>query len=166
MCRYVLEYASDSRPTAAPPWRLNDGDPRGYGFGYLRADATDANVPERPSIAYSGPDGFPANALAFQCSEFRDPQGADSCAAVQWRLGQIAAPGVAGWSAGQPRRYEIESLWTSPEVTPYNNTVRIPAKLARPGCSFRARVRMKDVTGRWSRWSQPVAFVAGSEIPL
>ncbi|MDB6173850.1 MAG: hypothetical protein JWL59_3161 [Chthoniobacteraceae bacterium] len=164
MCRYVLEYASDSRPATAPPWKLNDGDPRGYGFGYLRADAADPNIPERPTLSYSGPAGFPANALGFHCSEFHDPQGADSCGAVQWRLGQIASPGVAGWTAGQPRRYEIEPLWTSPEIAPYANTIRIPAKLAKPGLTYRVRVRMKDVTGRWSRWSEPVTFAAGAPL--
>jgi catechol 2,3-dioxygenase-like lactoylglutathione lyase family enzyme len=163
MCRFVLEYASNSRPPNEP-WKLNDGDPRGYGFGYLNDDANDPQAPARPAISYAGARGFAANALAFQTSLFQDPQGPATFAALQWRLGQIAGPGIAGWSPGQPRRYEIEPLWTSPEITVFNNRVQIPGHLPRAGLTYRARIRMKDATGRWSRWSEAITFVAGPPV--
>lgn len=165
MCRYVLDYASNSRPENAP-WKLNDGNPRGYGYGYLRSDAQDPEQPARPTISYTGPEGFPANALVFQCSGFKDPQGDDTFGAVQWRIGQIAAPGIQGWAPGQPWRYEIEPVWTSPEITPFSNEIRIPGDVLRKGMTYRARVRMRDSTGRWSRWSEAITFVAGSPSPL
>ncbi|RYD84136.1 MAG: hypothetical protein EOP84_06340 [Verrucomicrobiaceae bacterium] len=165
MCRFVLEYASNARPADAG-WKLNDGEPRGYGYGYLRAEAEDPEVPARPTITYAGAPGFPANALKFQCSAFDDPQGANTFASLQWRIGEIAAPGVAGWSAGKPRRYEIEPLWTSPEITSFSNTIQIPGHLPNRGTTYRVRIRMKDSSGRWSRWSEAVTFVAGSPVSL
>ncbi len=163
MCRYVLEYASNARPVNSP-WKLNDGDPRGYGYGYLADDANDPKAPARPTIAYAGTPGFPANALAFQISAIQDPKGAAPYAAVQWRLGQIAAPDVTGWALGQPWIYEIEPLWTFAEIAPFSPRMEVPGHLPRPGSTYRARVRMKDASGRWSRWSEPVSFVAGPPV--
>jgi hypothetical protein len=160
MSRYVLEYASDARPPNTP-WKLNDSDPRGYGYGYLRDDANDPKAPARPTITYVGAPAFACNALAFQTSAFQGQQG---FAAVQWRIGQIAAPGVTGWVAGQPWRYEIEPLWTSAELTTFAPRVQIPGHLPRPGLTYRARVRVKDATGRWSRWSEAVTFVSGPPV--
>jgi hypothetical protein len=97
MSHYVLEYLTNARP-ADKPWKLNDGDPRGYGYGYLQSDAQDELVPARPALTYTGAPGFPANALKFKCSAFSDPQGADTFASMQIRLGRIAAPGAKGWS--------------------------------------------------------------------
>ena len=37
----------------------------------------------------------------------------------------------------------------------------VPAAALRVGAVHRARVRMMDNTGRWSRWSAPLEFVAG-----
>jgi hypothetical protein len=161
MCRYVLDYVTNTRP-ATTPWKFSDGDSRGYGYGYLRAEAEDPDIPARPSISYTGAPGFPANALSFQCSSFDDPQGTNTFAAVQWRLGEIAAPGISGWSSDKPWRYEIEPLWTSPEVTDLSNTIRIPSDFPSAGKTYRARVRVKDNTGRWSHWSEPITFVAES----
>jgi hypothetical protein len=77
---------------------------------------------------------------------------------MQWRLGEIAAPGFPGYQPGKPRRYEIESAWTSAEIATFTAGIHLPANSARPGATYRARVRMKDTEGRWSRWSDPVQF--------
>jgi hypothetical protein len=37
----------------------------------------------------------------------------------------------------------------------------VPSSALKIGRTYRARVRMKDTTGRWSHWSAPVEFVAG-----
>jgi len=40
----------------------------------------------------------------------------------------------------------------------------IPRGIAEPGHTYRVRVRMKDQTGRWSHWSDPVEFIAGEQL--
>jgi hypothetical protein len=59
-------------------------------------------------------------------------------------------------------RYEIDAVWESAEITSFNNTVTIPASSVESGATYRVRCRMKDKTGRWSHWSAPVEFVAGT----
>jgi hypothetical protein len=65
-----------------------------------------------------------------------------------------AYPAVKGW-------YEIDPVWESAEITSFNSGVTIPASAVEPGAAYRVRCRMKDKTGRWSHWSDPVQFVAG-----
>jgi hypothetical protein len=65
----------------------------------------------------------------------------------------------------EPGKYEIESLWESEEITdPQATSVTIPASVVSPGRTYRVRCRMKDNTGRWSHWSQPLQFVAGEAV--
>ena len=66
----------------------------------------------------------------------------------------------------QARRghYEIDAIWESGEITDFNDAIRIPATTLRPGRTYRVRSRMKDNTGRWSHWSDPVQFVAGEPL--
>ncbi len=155
--KFITDYCSDTRPGSK--WQHDDGDPRGYGFGYLRDEGKDADAPLRPMIMSNGSAGFPINDLLFQCSAYTSPKGADSFAALQWRIGQIAAPAIPGYVAGQPWKYEIEEVWTSPELAEFHNRVQIPASAVHVGATYRARVRMKDTEGRWSRWSEAVEFV-------
>ncbi len=63
-----------------------------------------------------------------------------------------------------PGKYEIEAVWQSDEIKPFNSRITIPATAVRPWRTYRVRCRMKDNTGRWSRWSQPVEFVAGEPV--
>jgi len=53
-----------------------------------------------------------------------------------------------------------DNMFGSGELTNYAANITIPAKAVTGGHTYRARVRMKDVTGRWSHWSAPVQFVA------
>lgn len=159
--KYLLDYMTNTYPGPAA-WAVNNGNQLGYGYEYLKQEANDAAIPERPTITYVGDTGYPANALRFESSPFADPQGNESFAALQWRLGEIAAPGVAGYTAGTPRIYEVEESWTSPELTTFASTIALPTTAARPGHTYRARVRHKDATGRWSRWSEPVPFTASA----
>jgi hypothetical protein len=64
----------------------------------------------------------------------------------------------------QPGKYEIDAAWQSQEITSFNSTVTTPASAVRPGRTYRVRCRMKDNTGRWSHWSNPVQFVAGEPL--
>ncbi len=159
VCNFLIGYATDTDPNS---FAVGDGDQRGYGYNYLRFEAADGAEPNRPTLTFVGSGGFPANDLRFQSSAFSDPQGGGTFGAMQWRIGEIASPGVAGYTTGDPFTYEISDVWTSGEITPFNNQVRVPTSAARPGHTYRVRVRMKDNTGRWSRWSPAVQFTAGT----
>ena len=157
--KYLLDYTTDSDPNSFAP---GDGDQRGYGFNFLELEATDGAIPEQPTITYSGETNFPVNGLRFRNSSFADAQGANTFGAMQWRLAEIYNPGLSNYVAGEPRKYEIEASWESGELTTFANEIAIPVTIARAGATYRARVRLKDNTGRWSHWSRPVQFVAGA----
>lgn len=120
--------------------------------------------PDQPSVTYSGTAGYPVNDLRFHSGSYRDPQN-DAITAVQWRVAEISAPGIPLYDPSRPRIYEIEELWRSAELPAASATdiadVRIPGGVVRAGHTYRARVRHRDSTGRWSFWSEPVQFVAG-----
>jgi hypothetical protein len=81
---------------------------------------------------------------------------------MQWRVAEIAAPGVPGFLAGDERRYEVEAVWDSGEMDSFVSTMQVPVAVTRPGHTYRARVRHRDDSGRWSHWSAAVEFVAES----
>ncbi len=149
--KFIFDFVTAARPANAP-WKLNDGIAAGYGYGYLLADSESADIPDRPTITYTGLPSYAANGLAFSTTPFASKKGTQF-AGVQWRLGAIAAPGGA-------RRYELENVWVSADLAPFNAALRLPINLAKPGTTYRARVRMKDSNGRYSRWSEPLQFTA------
>ena len=168
--KFLTDYMTNTYPASAPPWAINNSNlpvnspsvQMGYGYKYVQFEANDTGVPNRPTIAYAGPAGFPLNDLRFQSSAFSpNAIGGTTFAAMQWRLGEISAPGIPFYDAGEPRVYEIESLWTSEELTTFANSIRVPASAVRSGHTYRARVRHKDANGRWSRWSEAAQFIAG-----
>ncbi|MBN1125384.1 MAG: lamin tail domain-containing protein, partial [Sedimentisphaerales bacterium] len=62
-------------------------------------------------------------------------------------------------------KYEINPAWESGELTDQGLLqVQIPGSVVRPERTYRVRCAMKDISGRWSHWSSPVEFVAGSAI--
>ncbi len=64
-------------------------------------------------------------------------------------------------------RYEIETLWESPEITdPAQRTIQIPAGAVRANRLYRVRSRMRDNTGRWSHWSDPIQFTTGQPLSV
>ena len=105
--KYLLDYMTDTDPDPAS-WSINSGDQRGYGYNFLTSEAADANIPNTPTISYTGTAGFPANGLSFQSSGFNDPQGPATSGGIEWRIGEISS------LPGEPRIYEIEENWTSP----------------------------------------------------
>ncbi len=156
--KYIVDFVTSPRPANAP-WKLNDGIPVGYGYGYLVADSESADLPDQPTITYTGLPSYAANGLAFATTPFASKKGTQF-AAVQWRLGEVAAPGLPGFQPGQPRRYELEPVFITADLAPFNAALRLPINIAKPGATYRARVRMKDNTGRYSRWSEPLQFTA------
>ncbi|MBB5351249.1 hypothetical protein HNR46_001485 [Haloferula luteola] len=123
------------------------------------ADGPDSGLlPVRPTLTYLGDEEHSVNGLAFQTSAFADPQGAGTFAAMEWRIGEIEDPSAPGWQEGDDFHMEYTPVWLSGELETYVSTITIPVGAVKAGHRYRARVRMKDDTGRWSHWSEPYAF--------
>ncbi|MGC3956975.1 MAG: lamin tail domain-containing protein [Verrucomicrobiota bacterium] len=152
--KYLTDYATDTFPSNFT-WAVSNGDQRGYGYQYLKWEAADPNVPQRPTATYLGAAVFPINDLRFSASAYA---GVNPFAAAQWRVGEISAPGIPLYDATKPRIYEVTDVWRSSEL-PSNGVVTVPFAALQIGHTYRARVRYKDVTGRWSRWSDALQFV-------
>ena len=153
---------------------------KGYGYKYLEFEslyggwvdcnnnptaAANNDYPNKPTIGYAGIPGYPVNALSFASSAFSDPQGTNTYAAHEWRVAEIQAPGIAGYVAGTPRKYEAQTVWSSGELTATPGTFTIPLGVTEPGKTYRVRVHHKDTTGNWSYWSEPVQFGATAAPP-
>lgn len=128
---------------------------------YLDWLAADSKIPNTPSVTYSGGTGYPIDQLTFQSSAFSDPQGGNTFAGMEWRLAEITEPNAPTYDPAAPPLWEYDAVWLSGELTSFDNSITVPAGLAMPGHAYRARVRMKDNSGRWSHWSMPVEFIAG-----
>jgi len=120
------------------------------------------NIPYTATLVSIGPTNFAVNALAFECSAFDDPQGSNTFAAMAWRLGEITDTNSPCYEPAAPICYEIVPVWQSGVLTAFVNTVAIPSGVTQVGHTYRARVRMQDMSGRWSHWSAPVQFTAGA----
>jgi len=128
--------------------------PGGWSYNRISSIASDNDIPRTPTVTSTSPAGYPINALVFETSQFSDPQGSHTFAAMKWRIGQVDIG-----------KYEIQTVWESEEITNHRTTsVAIPASVVKPGRTYRVRCRMKDNTGRWSHWSQPVQFVTGESV--
>ncbi len=121
-------------------------------------------IPNTPTITYTGPVGYPLNQLQFSSASFSSPNS-QSFAAMQWRIGEISDPTVPGFVAGQPWKYEITGVWTPAASTSFTATANAPATGLSAGRTYRARVRHQDSLGRWSHWSAPVEFQVGAAVP-
>ncbi len=124
----------------------------------------DPSIPDTPFVLYSGPDGYPENALTFQCTPFVDSQGSWSFAAMKWRIAEVTDYDNPEYERDERNKYEIDAVWESPLLTEFDDTIQVPATEVKPGRTYRVRCRMQDNTGRWSHWSQPVQFVAGEPV--
>jgi hypothetical protein len=166
MAQYAIDFMTDTDPNS---WTIGDGDQRGYGFNYLEYEAADALIPNTPTVTYTGLNGFPSDRLKFTASAYSDPDSSPF-AAMEWRIGEISNPGTAGFNPNAPWKYEINPVWESGELSTYNAQVSIPSGILQQGHTYRARVRFKDSTGRWSHWSNAAAgvteFAAGQPLDL
>jgi hypothetical protein len=167
---YLTAFSTNAWPGGT--WVRSNGRPEGYGYKFLEWEslygglglnpsAPDLSFPARPVIAYAGAAGYPASGLEFTSSGFVPAANGTVFGGMQWRIGAVAAPGVPGYVNGEPRKYEIEEVWTSPVLPVFSAAVKVPVTAVRPGSTYRARVRHRDANGRWSRWSEPVQFTAG-----
>jgi len=124
--------------------------PKGWGYENIARIGRDALAPDTPQISYTGPPGYPGNALRFASTAFVSSLG---FGAQQWRIAEMGS--------GTPGPYEIEALWESLESAPFKEHISIPGSVVRPGHSYRVRHRVQDRSARWSHWSAPLQFVAG-----
>ena len=120
--------------------------------------AADALIPAQPAISATGPTNFPLNRLTFRSSSY---SGSNPFTAIQWRIGEVTDTNAPAFDPTEPHHYEITAAWVSDEMTTFNADVIVPSGAVKVGHAYRARVRMKDNTGRWSHWSAPVKFVVG-----
>ncbi len=128
-----------------------------------RSFATDTNdpaLPQTPTITYVETAGFPINRLTFQSSAFSSPSAA-TFEAMEWRLGRVTDPTAPTYDPDAPVYYEITDVWNSGELAVFDDQITAPPAGLQVGAAYRARVRMKDSTGRWSHWSDPVQFTCG-----
>ncbi len=132
--KYIVDFCTDSRPTKN--YAPNDGDQRGYGWGYLAHEAKDALIPATATVARK--DGF-----AFEASAFASPAKATPVA-LEWRVGRI---GKNGW-------YELADHWKGESKT--DRVTTIPAEAFNEAGEYRVRARWRDATGRCGHWSAPV----------
>jgi hypothetical protein len=133
--KYVVDFCTDSRPTKN--YAPNDGDQRGYGWGYLAHETRDDKIPARPAV-----ERLPGPAHRFKASEFASPAGSRP-AALEWRVGRV---GQRGW-------YELADHWRT-EVGA-GAEVTIPPEVFRAPGEYRVRARWRDQTGRCGHWSPP-----------
>jgi hypothetical protein len=122
---------------------------------------SDPKIPATPTAFFVGPTNFLINQLRFRASAYK---GNDSFAALRWRVAEVPLKGSKRPSSPSRGLYEINSVWESRDLDRSEETVSIPDAVTKPGHCYRARVRMKDSTHRWSHWSDPVEFVAGEGI--
>lgn len=132
---YIVDFCTDSRPTKN--YAPNDGDHRGYGWGYLTFEARDDKIPARATI-----QRIPGVEYCFRVS-------ADSSAQVlEWRVGRI----------GNRGSYELNEHWRK-EGAP-GGQVLIPQEVFKEHGTYRVRARWRDHTGRTGHWSEPVEIIS------
>ena len=119
------------------------------------------DVPQKPTVSYTGLPSYPLNALTFSTGAFSSP-ASESFAAMEWRIAEVTDATAPGFDPNVPRKYEINEDWETGEITTYASTISIPGDKIDEGDLYRVRVRMKDTAGLWSHWSDPHEFTAGS----
>ncbi|MBN9121136.1 MAG: CotH kinase family protein [Planctomycetes bacterium] len=134
--KYVVDFCTDTRPTKN--YAPNDGDARGYGWGYLAHEAKDDKIPVTPTVGRPQADGYRFEASAFASPANHKP------AALEWRVGRV---GKRGW-------YELDDHWRK-DVAEGRTVDVLPEVFGEPG-EYRVRARWRDGTGRCGRWSAPV----------
>ncbi len=131
---------------------------------YLNNTYGSGKIPNKPSINYTGPAGFPLDQLTFQNSAFADPQGVNTFASLEWRIGEWSDPANPVYDDREDDIYEIIPVWLSGKVNTFSNTYTVDGKGLRQGHTYRVRVKYTDNTGRESRWSDPIEFIAGAPL--
>ncbi len=134
--KYLIDFCTDSRPNKS--YAPNDGDQRGYGWGYLSHEAKDQKIPGTATLKRAEGAQF-----IFTASAFVSPLG-HKPAVLECRVGRL---GKLGW-------YELQELWRNNQESGTN--FNIPPEIFMEQGRYRIRVRWCDDTGRCGHWSSPV----------
>ena len=70
MCNHMIDYAASVKSSFNSYWE-------------------DPAIPSTPKIAFMGSPGYPINDLKFSVTPFSDPQGANTFAAMKWRIARV-----------------------------------------------------------------------------
>lgn len=124
---------------------------------YLDALSYDPLIPGTPVIEPTGPMDFAVNHLTFQVQDYNGP---NAFAAWKWRIAEVTLRDELPLPLGQTPKLEIKANWESDEINNINQrTITIPSSIVSVAARYRVRARAKDISGRWSHWSEPVQFV-------
>lgn len=145
--KYLVDFCTDSRPKKN--YAPNDGDPRGYGWGYLATEANDPKIPATPKVErvdkvegggkVESAGGDPRR---FKATAFASPAGRKPVA-LEWRVGRV---GKLGW-------YELADHWRTEVAGEVEVTV--PKDVFGDPGTYRVRARWRDESGRCGHWSPP-----------
>jgi hypothetical protein len=127
---------------------------------YQRILNDEDRIPLTPEIQYVGGAGFPLDQLSFRTSEYSSPTG-QPFGAIEWRIAEVTDSARNDFEPASPRKYEIDPVWESGQLSTFADMVTIPSSGLRSGSTYRVRARVRDASGFASHWSQPVQFVAG-----
>jgi len=116
----------------------------------------DANIPATPTVKFVGDGRYPIQGLTFRCNA--NP-GGGTVAAFIGRVAEVASSRVVNGRIVAPGKYEITPVWESGELKTVPPEMTVPASAVVADHTYRLRVRLKDVAGRWSHWSPAVEFV-------
>ena len=135
--KYLIDFCTDSR--LAKDYEPNDGNPQGYGWGYLAHEAKDEKIPARPTITRPSPDAVG-----------RYDASSDGLAKgkwfIEWRVGQVGNG-----------HYEIQNHWRAAKVElPEGRRMAVPVEVFKQPGTYRIRARLHDEHGRASHWSAPI----------
>ena len=123
----------------------------------------EAQVPQKPTINYTGQAGFPADASLFNTSRLFEPRRLRFCRDGM-RVAEITDPSNPNYDPAAPTSYEITPTWESGRQTTFPPALPFPATACALAKRIASALRYQDAAGRWSHWSQPVQFIAAAPI--
>ncbi|MCA9152919.1 MAG: lamin tail domain-containing protein, partial [Planctomycetales bacterium] len=129
----------------------------GFGGSQLKVLHQDSDIPATPVVTALGTTSI--TDLLFRTSEFLDPQGADTFAALEWRVAEVTDAAAPAYDPDTPVHFEITPTWTSGRTELFSDTMVLDPAILQVGHAYRVRIRMQDTTGRWSHWSDPLQFI-------
>jgi Lamin Tail Domain/CotH kinase protein len=150
-------YRTPALPTGFLPYTAQSSD-----YNYTVGDASWSN-----NIALPPPSNYLQNDTNVIAIHVINATLGSSDLSIDVKLvaeltGDGTTPTV--YTAAGKKKYEIEPIWESDEITPFADTIRIPADGIQVGHTYRVRCKMKDSTGRWSHWSDPNQFVVSEPL--
>ncbi len=120
---------------------------------------TDENqIPQKPTINYTGAANHPADGLTFTNSAFTS--GNSTFKALEWRIAEVTDINNPNYDPLAPKAYEITPAWESGVITTFSSNMTVPGDNLSPGQTYRVRgCDIRISAGRWSHWSNASQFI-------